>query len=66
MCCICHRYEPVRDGPDGCDLNGEDSNCPEDWKRILAKKDEVILSLKLQNESLKRKLTLLEVEFEVG
>ena len=46
------RYEPVRDG---CDLT-EDLNYPEDWQSILAKKDEVISSLSLQNKLLERKL----------
>ncbi len=59
MCCNGHRYEPSRDG---CDLYEEDLNCPEDWKNVLAKKEEVISSLSLQNELLKRKLTLQEIE----
>ena len=62
MLCKCRRYEPTRDG---CDFkNEEDLNCPEEWKKVLAKKDEVILSL--QNELLKRKLAFQEVQMEVG
>ena len=52
MWCTYLRYEPVREG---CDLI-EDLNYPEDWQSILAKKDEAIASLNLQNKLLERKL----------